>query len=160
MGGRWSPTFLRFHETRPYRSKRSIKMNSIKKTAEMEDMKVKLSTLWVVVVFNIAFADIVGFIHPGALEQIMAGEVGFELSQGLLLVFSILLEIPIAMIFLSRVLKYRANRWANIIAGVITILFVIGGGSTTLSYIFFATIEVVCMSLIIWYAWKWPKQEA
>jgi predicted anti-sigma-YlaC factor YlaD len=140
--------------------KRSIKMNSLKKTTEMEAMKVKLSTLWVVVLFNIAFADIVGFVHPGALEQIMTGEVGFELTQGLLLVFSILLEIPIAMIFLSRVLKYRANRWANIIAGVITILFVIGGGSTTLSHIFFATIEVVCMSLIIWYAWKWPKQEA
>ena len=135
-------------------------MNSIKKTTEMEDMRVKLSTLWIVVLFNIAFADIVGFLHPGALEQIITGEVGFELTQGLLLVFSILLEIPIAMIFLSRVLKYRANRWANIIAGVITILFVIGGGSTTLSYIFFATIEVVCMSLIIWYAWRWPKQEA
>jgi len=135
-------------------------MNSIKKTTEMEDMKIKLSTLWVVVMFNIAFADIVGFLHPGALEQIMRGEVGFDLTQGLLLVFSILLEIPIAMIFLSRVLKYRVNRWANIIAGAITILFVIGGGSTTLSYIFFATIEVVCMSLIIWYAWKWPKQEA
>ena len=133
-------------------------MNSIKKTRDMEDMKVKLSTLWVVVMFNIAFADIVGFVHPGALEQIMTGEVGFELTPGILLVFSILLEIPIAMIFLSRVLKYRANRWANIIAGAITILFVIGGGSTTLSYIFFATIEVVCMSLIIWYAWKWPKQ--
>lgn len=135
-------------------------MNSIKKTTEMEDMKIKLSTLWVVVMFNIAFADIVGFLHPGALEQIMRGEVGFDLTQGLLLVFSILLEIPIAMIFLSRVLKYRVNRWANIIAGAITILFVIGGGSTTLSYIFFATIEVVCMSLIIWYAWKWPKLEA
>jgi len=135
-------------------------MNSIKKTTEMEDMKIKLSTLWVVVMFNIAFADIVGLLHPGALEQIMRGEVGFDLTQGLLLVFSILLEIPIAMIFLSRVLKYRVNRWANIIAGAITILFVIGGGSTTLSYIFFATIEVVCMSLIIWYAWKWPKLEA
>ena len=135
-------------------------MNSIKKTTEAEDMKIKLSTLWIVVMFNIAFADIVGFLHPGALEQIMRGEVGFELTQGLLLVFSILLEIPIAMIFLSRVLKYRVNRWANIIAGAITILFVIVGGSTTLSYIFFATIEIVCMSLIIWYAWMWPKQEA
>lgn len=124
----------------------------------MEDMKVKLSTLWVVVMFNLAFADIVGFLHPGTLAQIMTGDVGFEITQGLLLVFSILLEIPIAMIFLSRVLKYSANRWANIIAGVITILFVIGGGSITLAYIFFATIEVVCMLLIIWYAWTWPKQ--
>jgi Sec-independent protein secretion pathway component TatC len=133
-------------------------MNSEKTTAGM-DMKVKLSTLWIVVMFNMAFADIVGFMNPGALEEIMTGEVGFEITQGLLLVFSILLEIPIVMIFLSRVLKYGLNRWANIIAGVITILFVIGGGNTSLSYLFFATIEVACMLLIIWYAWRWPNPE-
>lgn len=82
------------------------------------------------------FADIVGFMNPGALEDIMTGATGLEITQELLLVFSILLEIPIAMIFLSRVLKYRANRWANIIASVVTILFFIGGGSTYLSYLF------------------------
>jgi hypothetical protein len=68
-----------------------------------------------------------------------------------------MLEIPIAMIFLSRVLKYGVNRWANIIAAAITIVFVIGGGSTYLHYIFLAAVEVVCMSLIVWYAWKWVE---
>ena len=121
----------------------------------MEDMRVKLSTLWIFVLFNIVFADIVGFVGPGALEEIMA----MEISQGLLLVLSILLEIPIAMIVLSRLLDYSTNRWANIGAGVITILFVIGGGSMRLSYIFFATLEVACLALIIWYAWTWPEQE-
>jgi Sec-independent protein secretion pathway component TatC len=127
--------------------------------AQMEAMKVKLSTLWIFGMFNMVFADIVGFMNPGALENIMKGTVGLEITQELLLVFSIVLEIPIAMIFLSRVLKYGANRWANIIAGVIMILFVIGGGSIYLSYIFFATVEVICISLIIWYAWKWPNSE-
>ena len=131
-------------------------MNTSKKTTGMEDMKVKLSTLWVFVTFNMVFADIVGFLNPGALEEMIA----MKPAQGLLLVFSILLEIPISMIVLSRLLKYRANRWANIIAGVITILWVIGGGNTSVSYIFFATIEVVCMLLIVWYAWKWTEQEA
>lgn len=131
-------------------------MNTSKKTTGMEDMKVKLSTLWVFVMFNMVFADIVGFLNPGALEEMIA----MKPAQGLLLVFSILLEIPIAMIVLSRLLKYRANRWANIIAGVITILWVIGGGNTSTSYIFFATIEVACMLLIVWYAWKWTEQEA
>ena len=130
-------------------------MNTTNKTVKMEDMKVRLSTLWIVVMFNIAFADIVGFVHPGDLEEVM----GFELTQGTLLVFSILLQIPIAMIFLSRVFNYRANRWANTIAAVITILFVIGGGSPTLSYVSFATIETVCMLLIVWYAWKLPNPE-
>lgn len=121
----------------------------------MDDMKVRLSTLWVFVMFNMVFADIVGFLNPGALEEMIA----MKPPQGLLLAFSILLEIPIAMIVLSRLLNHGANRWANIIAGVITILWVIGGGNTNISYIFFATIEVACMVLIIWYAWKWTEQE-
>ena len=121
----------------------------------MEDMKVRLSTLWVFVMFNMVFADIVGFLNPGALEEMMA----MRPNQGMLLAFSILLEIPIAMIVLSRLLKYKINRWANIIAGAVTIVWVVGGGNTNVSYLFFATIEVVCMLLIIWYAWKWPAQQ-
>ena len=134
-------------------------MNRNKQTVEM-DMKVKLSTLWIVVMFNMIFADILGFMLPDFLEILETGYAGgVQITQGILLVFAIFLEIPIAMVLLSRVLQYRANRWANIIAGVITIAFVIGGGSTNLHYIFFATIEVVCMSLIVWYAWKWPNLE-
>ena len=133
-------------------------MNTNKRTVEMQDRKALFSTLWIFVMFNMAFADIVGFMNPGALEDIMKGAVGFEITQELLLVFSVLLEIPIAMIFLSRVLKYRINRWANIIASVITILFVMLG-TMSLSYIFFATIEVVCMLLIVWYAWTWRNPE-
>jgi hypothetical protein len=63
------------------------------------------------------------------------------------------------MIFLSRVLKYRANRWANIIASAITIVFILVGGSTYLHYVFFATMEAVGILLIVWYTWKWPKPE-
>ena len=135
-------------------------MNANKETTTMENMKVRLSTFWIFVMFNMVFADIVGFMDPGALEDIMTGNTGIEITQGLLLVFSILLEIPIAMIVLSRVLGYRINRWANMIAAVITILFVVGGGSTSLSYMFFAAVEVLCMLLIIWYAWTWPNPEA
>lgn len=124
----------------------------------MDDIKVKISTLWIVVLFNIVFADIVGLVHPGTLEKMMTGDVGFEITQELLLVFSILLQIPIVMIFLSRILPNSANRWANTFAGIITIVFVIGGGSNTLSYIFFATVEVICILLIIWYAWQLPKR--
>ena len=124
------------------------------------NMKEKLSTLWIFVMVNMLMADIVGFMNPGSLDKMMTGDVGFQVTQEIMLIFSIILEIPIAMILLSRVLKYKANRWANIIAGVITILFVIGGGSLELSYIFFATIEVVSIAFIIWYAWKWSEREA
>jgi Sec-independent protein secretion pathway component TatC len=135
-------------------------MDSNRKTTKRKDRKVILSTLWIVVMFNMIFADILSFMKPGFLKDIMTGSTEIQITQGLLLLFAVLLEIPIAMIFLSRVLNYRANRWVNIIASVITIAFVIGMGTTDLHYIFFATIEAVSMLLIIWYAWKLPKQEA
>jgi len=126
------------------------------KIADM-DVRAKLSTLWIVVMFNMVFADIVGFMNPGALEQIMNGATGFEITQELLLVFAILLEIPIAMILLSRVLSRRANRVANIAASVITLVFIVGAGSGYLSYIFFATAQAVCLLLIVWNAWRWQE---
>jgi hypothetical protein len=130
-------------------------MNANVSDDKTEDRKVMLSTLWIFVLFNMIFADIVGFMNPGALEEIITGAGPLQITEPLLLVFSVLLEIPIAMVFLSRVLKQNVNRWANIISGIITILFVIGGGNTSLSYIFFASIEVVGMAFIVWYAWRW-----
>lgn len=133
-------------------------MNSNIKTACM-NIKERLSVLWIVVMMNMIFADICSFMLPGFLNDIITGNTPFKITQEIMLVFAILLEIPIAMIFLSRVLKHSINRWVNIVASVITILFVIGGGSMTLHYIFFATIEVVIMLLIIRYAWKWTNPE-
>ena len=133
-------------------------MNTNKKTASM-DIRKKISILWIVVMINMIYADIFSFMLPGYLNDIMTGNTPIKITQEIMLVFAIILEIPIAMIFLSRVLKYRANRWANIIASVITIIFVIGGGSAYLHYYFFATIEVVIMLLIIRYAWKWTESD-
>lgn len=128
-------------------------MSIIKKINGINDTKVMLSTLWIVVMFNMIFADIFSFITPGFLEELNAMQV----NQSMLFVFAILLEIPMIMIFLSRILNRKINRWTNIIASIITILFVIGGGSTYLHYIFFASIEVILMILIILIAWEWHQ---
>ncbi len=115
-------------------------MDSNKKTAI-------ISTLWIVVMLNIAFADIFSFMLPVVAAP-------FPATQVIMFGFAIILEIPIAMIILSRVLKNKVNRWVNTIASVITIAFCIGGGSLTLHYIFFAAMEVVCMAIIVWLVWK------
>jgi hypothetical protein len=126
----------------------------------MKDIKLKFSLLWIVVMFTMVFADIVGFLNPGTLKDMMNGAVGIQITQGVLLVFAVLIEIPIIMIFLSQVLKYKVNRWANIIASVITILFVTGGGSPFPYYVFFASVEIVCMLIIIRTAWKWSDSKS
>ena len=80
--------------------------------------------------------------------------MGFPVTPGLLLLFSVLIQVPIAMIFLSLVLPLQANRWANTLAAVLTTLYVVGGGSATPSYLFFALVEVLCMVTIVGYVWR------
>ena len=123
-------------------------------------MPARLSTLWTFVLVNMLFADIFSFMVPGALQEIASGVVdGVHLTPGFLLIAAMLTEIPMAMIILSRLLHYRANRWANIIGGVFTILWVMGLGSATPHYFFIASIEVICSGWIIWLAWRWRPPE-
>ncbi len=80
------------------------------------------------------------------------------MPPGGLLAGALLMETSIAMVLLSRVLKHGANRWTNIIVSVINIAAVVMGGRG-IYYAFFATIEVISMLLIIFYAWKWTDPE-
>ncbi len=138
-------------------------MNSNQNIPEMKDRKVMLSTLWIFAVLNYIYADVFGSKDPEMLKQLIAGTGPIQMTGGFLFGVAILMETAIAMVLLSRVLKYMANRWANIIAGIIHTaavslsLFV---GTPALYYVFFATIEIACTLFIIWYAWTWPKQEA
>jgi len=68
------------------------------------------------------------------------------------LAFSVLLEIPIAMIYVARFAPYRINHWANIAAVAVTFLFVVEGAHP--SYLFFASMEGIGMLYIAWLAWK------
>lgn len=121
-----------------------------------QDVAARLSTLWIFLLFNMVFADVFSFMYPGFIEQMMNGSVdGAGPTPVFLLVAAIVTEISITMVFLSRFLKPTISRWANMAAAVITILWVIGGGSLTLHYIFFASIEVLTSLAIIGMAWNW-----
>jgi len=135
-----------------------------KMTTTIKNRRVILSTLWLFAILNYLYCDIVGLMDPDLLKGFLAGNVGgITINQGFLLEASILMEIPIAMVLLSRMLGYRANRVSNIIAGIImtavqvsTLFF---GSSPTMYYLFFSIIEIATTGFIVWYAWKWPKPE-
>lgn len=133
-------------------------MTAMQGTPATIDRRVLFSTLWIVVVLNILVADVLAFYIPGAMEEVAEFAGGMPVTQ-LMLVGAIMNEIAIAMIFLSRILGYQANRWANIVASVIAIAYVVGGGSTYPHYIFLAGVEVLCLLLVIWLAWRWPNPE-
>jgi hypothetical protein len=136
-----------------------IKMNSNGKAIGIKGRKGILSTLWVFATLNYLYCDVIALMDSGYLKQILTGQTGsIQITQGFLLGAAILMEIPIAMVLLARVLKDRASRWVNIIAG--TIMTVVQTlslflGTPTLYYAFFSTIEIACTIFIVWYAWKW-----
>ena len=120
------------------------------------DTKARLSTLWIVVLLNMLFADIfsimVELVNKNTLR--IPGEVTTTMA-----IAAIVTNIPILMIYFSRVLTHGANRRANITAGVLTIVYVIGGGDWAPHYLIIATIEVVVLLVIITRAWQWTNPE-
>ena len=140
-------------------------MKTTKKTTETErkDRKAILLTLWIFVTLNYLYCDVVGLMNPNLLRQYMTGSVnGIQMTQGFLLGAGILIEIPMALVLLSRVLEYRANRWANVAAG--SVMTVVQCLTLVLTppvgyYIFFSILEIACTACIVWYAWTWPRPE-
>jgi len=143
-------------------------MNSEKKAATiLEDVKInvkiKISILWATLMFIYIYVDIFRFFQPGELENIIAGKVWvFDITQTWAMSAMLMMTIPSLMVFLSLTLKAKWNRWTNIIMGILHIAIAIGNviGETWAYYIFGGIVEVVLLLLIVWYAWKWPKQEA
>ena len=132
----------------------------------MPAMKERLSLLWIFALLNYLYADVTAlFAIAGNPSEAP------HMNEWALAGAAVLMEIPIAMILACRFLSFRANRLANIIAGVIVTLVngfltfvppLIGWGRPPAlpEYLFFATIETVATSIIIWQAWTWSGVEA
>ena len=128
------------------------------------DTNVKLSTLWITASLSYLYCDVISLMDPVLLKQYLAGTVnGMAFTPGFLLGAAILISIPITMVLLSRVLNYRANRWANITAAtamtvVQTATLFIGWPAPY--YLYLSIIEITCTVLIVGYAWKWREPAA
>ena len=112
--------------------------------------------LWVFVVFNYLYADIVILIFQPGAYQAMAGRMPPAVALGATLVMELLL----AMAFLSRVLAHSYNRWFNIVGGIVGTLFV---GVTLnprspIAYLGLASVEIASTLFIVWYAWTWRSE--
>ena len=133
----------------------------------MHDTKERLSLLWIFALLNYLYADVM------ALWALLGTPPADAPHLGQLVLFAsaVLMEIPMAMIVACRFLPLGANRLANIIAGVLVTL--VNGFLTYIppliglgrppglpEYLFFATIETACTSIIVWQAWHWPEARA
>ncbi|MHB8215618.1 MAG: DUF6326 family protein [Candidatus Sulfotelmatobacter sp.] len=132
----------------------------------MHDAKERLSLFWVFAFLNYLYADVLALWDiVGSLKLTDAPHLPPWAMAG----SAVLMEIPMAMIVACRLLPFRANRLANIIAGAI--LTLVNGFLTFVppffgyrtpalpEYLFFATIETICTSIIVWQAWTWSEVE-
>src|SRR5687767_11193197 len=90
----------------------------------LEDVRIgvrlKISALWIAMLFLFAYGDIFGFFRPGLIEEVTAGEIsGIKITQVFLFGVSGYIAIASVMVFLSLVLRPRVSRWTNIVLPVL-----------------------------------------
>jgi len=124
--------------------------------------KIKLSALWVILGLNYVSYHFLSLIGSGEVEktpiQVSDETIGY--------IVTIFYLVHCIMIWLSLVLKDSANRLTNIVLGVLftaikafaLVYNLLNSGSPSLS--FNILWGFVAAALVVWYAWKWPKQEA
>ncbi len=131
----------------------------------MEDWKIKIAALWFFNAVGFTAVVLLSLVMPGGIEQIIAGEIeGMAINDALLISIAIFWLVPLTMAFLSLILENSANRWANIILGIVWVAFgIIDLGDTLsrgwLTIALVAGSKTVAAALIVWYAWK-SKQKA
>ena len=115
-----------------------------------------LSSLWVVVFLNMVFRDIHEIVTREFLEEALARTV----SDELLLVAGIALEIPILMVVLAKLLPPLWSRRANMAVAVLTVPLVFANPPGDLDDIWFVGMQVLVLVAILWISWRWPVSDA
>jgi hypothetical protein len=120
----------------------------------MQEIRIKLSALWVALMLTYLLGDVLrifsGDFKPGEVE-------GMQATQAAYLGMAALFVIPILMVFLSLTLKQPVNRWANIVLAIVFFLVNAVGLPTYPSWYdrFLIVVGLAFNVLTVWYAWRW-----
>ena len=126
------------------------------------NIKIKLAALWASATFCYLYGDYFELYTPDKVNSLITGDNNLD-SPTKLLIASIILAISSVMVAGSIILKPKINRILNILFGTLfTLMMVFIGIISTsewyLFYVFLAFLESIITALIVWYAWKWPKE--
>lgn len=133
-------------------------------SGSVEDSKVgvrlKISALWIVLLFLYAYGDIFGFFKSGRIEEIVSGQIsGIDITEGFLFAVSVYIAIASVMIFLTLVLRPAAARWSNVVLAILYIATIVAAAIGESAYYWFlSVVEIATLLLIAWYAWTWPRE--
>ena len=140
-------------------------MNTNSKTARnLVDVRIVLSALWAARMLSSLQGDVMRFMQPGMLKEMIAGTTKVPITNAMLLFMSIMMAVPIFMSFLSLTLKDKANRLTNLIVGMFFVVwelvFLIFFYLQAPAYeVFWGIAYLLFAALVVWYAWKWPQRK-
>lgn len=120
----------------------------------MVNERIILSGIWVSLMLTYLLGDVLR-IFSG---DITVGEIGgVKVTQAMWLGIAIMMVTPVVMVFLSLVLDYPVNRWANIIIAGFFLVFNLFGLPTYPSLYdkFLIVVGLVFNVITIGYAWNW-----
>jgi len=128
------------------------------------NIKIKLASLWASATFCYLYGDYFELYTPDKVSSLITGDNIMD-NPTTLLIASIILAIPSVMVAASIFLKPKINRILNLLFGTLfTIMTVFIGIISTnewyIFYVFLAFLESIITALIVWYAWKWPKEKS
>ena len=128
-------------------------------------LKTRIVVLWIFMAVAMSAHGVLAFMEPGMIEEMMSGTIeGVEMGPAMMLFMALFWWVPLVMAFLSVTLKDSANRWTNIVVGIIFTLLniwhLIGHiANPSAAQLLIIASTVVVTALIVWYAFRWPKQE-
>ncbi len=125
-------------------------------------VRLKISGLWIAMLFLFAYGDIFGFFKPGQIEEVMSGTVsGNEITQAFLFAVSVYVAIASGMIFLSLVLPPAVCRWTNIVLAILYIASIVAAAiGEDAYYLLLSAVEIALLLLVVRYAWTWVREGA
>jgi hypothetical protein len=135
---------------------------------EILTLKVRIMVLWLISAVIMSASMAIFFLEPGSIEEVMAGRMeGLAISSASLLFMALFWLIPLAMAFITVTLRDSANRWTNVIVGLIFAVFYVFHllghilqGSLPIEAAVFCVLTILVPAAIVWYACRWPKPTA
>jgi hypothetical protein len=132
---------------------------------EILTLKVRLAVLWLISAVIMSASMSIFFLEPGSIEEVMTGRMqGLAISSTSLLFMALFWLIPLAMAFITVTVRDSANRWTNIIVGLVFAVFYvfhllghIVQGNLPLETLVFCLLTILVPAAIVWYAWRWTK---
>lgn len=126
------------------------------------DRRTLLSTLWIVLLFNYLYCDVLGFFDPAHVAAIQSGTIdGIDIVPAFLVGAGAIMQIPIWMVLLSRIVPRRVGRPVSIAAAAVMIAVQIGSllDGPAPVYVFFSIIELGLLIAIIVVAARWRSPQ-